>query len=82
MLANVLQMTRRGSQQSTTTIPTSDSKWRGQLVYPTPPTDGIKAGIAAHNLSTDSNASEAGEDKAVDVAVNGRLGLVAVGTEW
>jgi len=44
--------------------------------------------MAALSLSTDSNASEAGEerekdkvDRAVQVAVNGRLGIVAIGTE-
>ena len=83
-------MTRRGSQQSTTTvatIPTSDSKWRGRLVYPSP-SEHIKTSMAALSLSTDSNASEAGEerekdkvDRAVQVAVNGRLGIVAIGTE-
>jgi hypothetical protein len=75
-------MVRQGSQQSTVALPSGgDSKWRGQLAYPSPPLEGLKAGMAALSVSTESTTSDAQFDKATDAAVNGRLGLVAVGTE-
>lgn len=76
-------MARQGSQQKqiTTALASSDSKWRGQLAYPPPALDGLRAGMAALSVSTESTTSDAQVDKATEVSVNGRLGLVAVGTE-
>jgi hypothetical protein len=60
-------------------------KWRGQLVYPSA-AETVAAGIDALSISSPTatatpTTSALASSKAVDVAVNGRLGLVAVGTE-
>lgn len=68
------QVGARDDGPSTTT---ESGKWCGQLVHPSPVD--IKAGVAALALSSDHTPSN--PVKAVEVAVNGRLGLVAVGTD-
>lgn len=76
-----LQMVRRGSVSSNVPSVNSEGRWLGTVVYPPPPasTEGIRNGMASLELEDTSKTPTF--DKAMDAVVNGRFGLVAVGTE-